>query len=146
MGIRASEQTDSGIICFSRSPNQKEERVWIRSAGCWNNCGSSCLKEVEVCDGCVLRVRSARTEELQENRLTTCIRGLASAETYLTADRLRYPLLRTGKRGSGSFRRISWEEALQRIAAENVRIRDTYGAASRYIYLFDGGSITCASG
>ncbi len=115
------------------SPNQKEERVWIRSAGCWNNCGSSCLKEVEVCDGCVLRVRSARTEELQENRLTTCIRGLASAETYLTADRLRYPLLRTGKRGSGSFRRISWEEALQRIAAENVRIRDTYGAASRYI-------------
>lgn len=114
-------------------PAEKEEYFWRRSAGCWNNCGSSCLKEVEVQDGCVLRVRSARTEELQENRLTTCIRGLASAETYVTADRLRYPLLRTGKRGSGKFRRISWEEALRRISAENARIRDTYGPASRYI-------------
>lgn len=104
-----------------------------RTAGCWNNCGSSCLKEVQVRDGCILKVRSARTDEAQEDRLTTCVRGLASAETFLTADRLRYPLLRTGKRGSGEFRRISWAEALERIYAENDRIREAYGAASRYI-------------
>lgn len=112
---------------------KRAQTLCHRTAGCWNNCGSSCLKEVESRDGCVLKVRSARTDEPQADRLTTCVRGLASAETFLTADRLRYPLLRTGKRGSGEYKRISWKEAIERICAENNRIRDSYGPASRYI-------------
>ncbi|HET9001935.1 MAG TPA: molybdopterin-dependent oxidoreductase [bacterium] len=40
---------------------------------------------------------------------------------YLTyarsADRLLYPMRRTGPKGSGEFTRISWDEALERIAA-----------------------------
>ena len=117
----------------SAIPAKETVRVKKRGGGCWNNCGSSCLREVTAVDGCILKAESARTEEPQEERLTTCIRGMHGAHTFLTADRLRYPLLRVGKRGSGEFRRISWEEAIAWIQKENRRIKETYGPWSRYV-------------
>jgi anaerobic selenocysteine-containing dehydrogenase len=43
-------------------------------------------------------------------------------ENYLpyagSSDRLLYPMLRTGPKGSGEFTRTSWDEALDRIATE----------------------------
>jgi len=37
---------------------------------------------------------------------------------------------RVGERGAGKFERISWDEALDTVAGEIIRIRDTYGPAS----------------
>lgn len=124
---------DFGMLGIQAVPAGKSVRLRKRGAGCWNNCGNSCLKEVTAENGCILKVASAKTEEPQEDRLTTCIRGLNSPQTFLTADRLRYPLLRTGKRGSGEFRRISWEEAVEWMARKNLEIRSRYGPQSRYV-------------
>jgi anaerobic selenocysteine-containing dehydrogenase len=43
-------------------------------------------------------------------------------------DRLRYPLKRTGKRGEGKWRRISWDEALAETAENLLAIKNKYGA------------------
>ena len=40
---------------------------------------------------------------------------------------------RIGERGEGRFERISWGEAAELISSEWIRIRDTYGPASRYM-------------
>ena len=40
---------------------------------------------------------------------------------------------RVGERGEGKFERISWQEAVDIIAGEWIRIRDTYGPGSRYV-------------
>ena len=42
-------------------------------------------------------------------------------------DRLKYPLRRKGKRQSGEWERISWDEALDEIAERLLAIRDQYG-------------------
>ncbi len=46
--------------------------------------------------------------------------GFASGQTALEhlyhPDRLKYPLRRSGERGSGKWDRVSWDEALDEVA------------------------------
>jgi anaerobic dimethyl sulfoxide reductase subunit A len=62
--------------------------------------------------------------------LKACQRGFnLQLETY-APDRLLHPLVRVGARGSGQYRRASWEEALQITADRLGEIRARYGASA----------------
>jgi anaerobic dimethyl sulfoxide reductase subunit A len=97
-----------------------------------NNCGGRCPLAARVSGGCVLGIRHANIP-LAPHGITICARGALYDETFLTSDRLRYPLKRIGARGEGKFARISWDEAIRTIAREHIRIRDRYGPASRFV-------------
>ncbi|EHK82480.1 molybdopterin oxidoreductase [Saccharomonospora azurea SZMC 14600] len=56
-----------------------------------------------------------------------CIKGTTALEIHHHEDRLNFPLKRVGKRGEGKWERISWEQAMDEIAAKLARIRDTDG-------------------
>ena len=106
-----------------------------------NNCGGRCIIHAHVRDGKILRLTTDTPEAAGEGvPLCACARGLNYHKTFLRSDRLTQPLLRTGERGSGQFRPISWAEAVDRIASEWIRIRDTYGPASRYVNYATGVS------
>jgi len=60
-----------------------------------------------------------------------CLKGLSYIERVYAKDRLLHPLQRTT---SGSFERISWEAALDRIAAELTAARDRQGPRSVFFY------------
>src|SRR5207302_8220975 len=62
--------------------------------------------------------------------LHACVRGFGQMERVNHPDRVRYPLRRTGPRGAGQFERISWDEALDAVARQMRRVRDTYGPAA----------------
>ena len=87
-------------------------------------------------DGQIVKITTETEKDVPEGTvpLTACARGLNYHKTYFSGDRLRYPMIRTGRRGEGRFARISWEEAVDRIAEEWVRIRDAYGPGSRYVH------------
>jgi anaerobic selenocysteine-containing dehydrogenase len=64
-----------------------------------------------------------------------CLKGLSYIERVYAKDRLLHPLQRTA---SGSFERISWDAALDRIAAELTAARDRHGARSIFFYAASG--------
>lgn len=109
-------------------PDQPPRKI---PTGGINNCGGICVIRPTVQEGCMLKIDSDGGSP--DVRIRACVRGRGYRRTFLHPDRLRYPMKRIGKRGSGKFARISWEEAVQIIAGQWARIRDTYGPGSRYV-------------
>lgn len=112
---------------------QTEEVKVIHTTG-RNNCGGRCVIHAHVRNGKIEKLTTER-EGLADCGvpLTACVRGMNYHKTFLGEDRLRYPMKRVGQRGEGKFERISWQEAVDTIAAQWIRIRDTYGPGSRYV-------------
>ena len=88
-------------------------------------CNQGCDALVHVKDGKVIRVEGDPGSDVTKG--TLCCKGLASKDLLYHPDRLVHPLKRTGKRGEGSWERISWEEALGTIAERMHEIEGKYG-------------------
>ncbi len=72
------------------------------------------------------------------NKGKVCARGNAGVKLLYDPDRLKYPLKRIGPRGSGQWKRISWDEALTDIAKNLNATKEKYGTQS--LALFPHGS------
>ena len=89
------------------------------------------MVNAHVSDGRIVRISSdARRWQPDHPPLPACARGVGQIERTYHPERLQYPMRRTGPRGSGQFARISWEEALDEITAQLLRVRGTYGNAA----------------
>ncbi|WP_395858512.1 DMSO/selenate family reductase complex A subunit [Affinibrenneria salicis] len=125
--LRAADATADGA-----SP-QAEKVVW---SACTVNCGSRCPLRMHVSEG---EVRYVETDNLGDDRyagmhqVRACLRGRSMRQRIYHPDRLKYPMKRVGRRGEGEFQRISWDEALDTLAAS---LRDTvakYGNEAIYL-------------
>src|SRR5512140_957708 len=74
---------------------QRVNQVATNCEMCFWRCGVL----AEVADGKVVRLSGNPDHPLTQGRL--CARGNAGTELLYDPDRLKYPLLRTGKRGEG---------------------------------------------
>jgi anaerobic dimethyl sulfoxide reductase subunit A len=101
------------------------------------NCGGACLLKVYVKDGVITRME---TDDGDEPQLRNCLRCRAYRQRVYAPDRILHPLKRVGERGEGKFERISWDEALETVAGEYKRVKETYGPAAM-IYLTNGGDM-----
>lgn len=97
------------------------------------------MLKVHVRNGRIIRVESDDGEEPQ---LRACVRGRAYRQRVYAPDRLKFPMRRNGARGEGKFERISWDEALDIVAGELKRVRESYGPAS-ILYIGYSGNNTC---
>jgi anaerobic selenocysteine-containing dehydrogenase len=88
-------------------------------------CLVRCGMLVETGDG-KPHVKGDRAHPLSRGYL--CPKGKASVDMTLSPKRLLYPLRRDGARGSGQWRRVSWDEALDDIAARLNAIIARHGA------------------
>jgi anaerobic dimethyl sulfoxide reductase subunit A len=61
------------------------------------------------------------------------VRGRAYLRRQYHPDRLLTPLRRAGRRGSGEFRPISWDEALDTVAAQFVQVKHQYGSSALFV-------------
>ncbi len=114
--------------------------TWIPAA-CWHNCGGRCLVKALVVDGVVTRVKTDDTHpdspDFPQQR--ACLRGRSQRMQVFGPDRLKYPMKRAhwapgggdkSLRGKDEWVRISWDEALNLVANELKKTKESYGNES----------------
>jgi anaerobic selenocysteine-containing dehydrogenase len=67
-----------------------------------------------------------------------CAKVARYAERIHHPERLMYPMRRTGPKGSGQFARISWDEALDEVAARFNQAEREFGSESVWPYYYAG--------
>ena len=87
-------------------------------------CGTGCNFYLQVADGRITSVIPCKTDEISLGRL--CIKGYNAHAFVHHADRLKHPMVRE----SGQLKNVSWDQALNKIAAELRAIREKHGPDS----------------
>jgi nitrate reductase / nitrite oxidoreductase, alpha subunit len=111
---------------FAEGVDAAEIDRLIRST-CSPNCTGACGFKARVSGGRISTLIQAADYPEQSYNPRGCLRGLSMTDLIYGKDRLKYPLIRTGERGSGQFRRASWDEALDYTAAKLQEISAKYG-------------------
>ncbi|VAV99884.1 Polysulfide reductase, subunit A, putative [hydrothermal vent metagenome] len=103
---------------FSRRTGLERE---MKPSACWQ-CVSRCPNVGYVEDGRLVKIEgqinSIRTHGL------VCAKGQAGVNQSNDPDRILYPLRRTGKRGEGKWKRVSWDEALSEISDRLMKLKE----------------------
>ena len=94
----------------------------VRKTTCYM-CACRCGINVHIKDGKIRYIEGNRDHPV--NKGVLCAKGSAGIMQHYAPARLRAPLLRTGPRGSGEFKEISWDEALTLAADWLGRVRET---------------------
>lgn len=92
-------------------------------------CAQHCPAFAYVKNGKVIRLEANPVHEYHG----ICGRARAAVAALYSEDRIKTPLIRTGKRGDGKFREATWEEALDRIADKMVALKKA-NKADRVVY------------
>jgi DMSO reductase family type II enzyme molybdopterin subunit len=112
------------------------------------NCFSACAFDLYVKEGIVWREEQADVYERDVPGLSDfaprgCQKGACYSASMLGPDRITHPLERVGPRGSGRWRRISWERALTRLADAILDAIDEGGPET---VVYDNGTSNVGSG
>lgn len=89
-------------------------------------CHGVCGVLVHVRDGKVVKITGDKDRPSSNGYI--CPKATASIEYIYHPQRLRHPIKRLGKKGENRWQQISWDEALDTIAAKLTHIKQEYGA------------------
>ena len=98
-------------------------------------CALQCGMHLARAEGSALEVTA---REFPTNRGGMCQKGWTAAELLASPDRLTTPLMRTSR--DAPLLHVSWEVALDRVAAEFRRIQTAHGLDA--VAVFGGGGLT----
>lgn len=108
----------------------------IRSV-CPHDCTSACALDVDIlADGRVGRVRGAKEDPYTAGVI--CEKVARYAERIHHPERLLHPMRRVGPKGGGQWERISWDEALDEVAARFLDIEQSHGSEAIWPYFYAG--------
>ncbi|MBF0332246.1 MAG: molybdopterin-dependent oxidoreductase [Alphaproteobacteria bacterium] len=102
------------------------------------NCTGACPQLIHVRDGVVVRSEQsgdlAGFPGLPDPNPRGCAKGACGVDYLYGSQRVKYPLIRTGERGEGKWRRASWDEALELIADKMVETAHRHGPDSSSVF------------
>ncbi len=150
--------SDAEAAALPELPSYTDWEQIYRAAWSWDsvvrgthlraNCFSACSFDLYVKDGVVWREEQADIYERDAPGLPDfgprgCQKGCCYSSLAVAPGRVTYPMERVGERGSGKWRRISWEAALARIADAIIDATDDGGSDT---VVYDNGPSNVDSG
>jgi anaerobic selenocysteine-containing dehydrogenase len=118
-------------------PPETWGRSTVRTA-CPLDCPDSCTLEVQVEKGRVVKIDGGDANPTTREFICNKVRRFA--DRVYGEDRLLHPAIREGRKGSGTFTRVTWDEALDHIATRMREIRDTAGADAILPFSYGGSN------
>ncbi len=111
----------------------------IVETACPLDCPDGCSLSVTVQDGRITAIDGSRANPITDGYICAKVRRFG--ERVYGADRLLYPAVRKGPKGQGArFERVSWEDALTRVADRMREARETWGGESILPYSYGGSN------
>lgn len=126
--IKAIPATATTAIAAPATPGRRAGKPALQIATNCEMCFWRCGALAKIQDGQVTRIEGNPSHPLTQGRL--CARGNAGHQTLYDPDRLKRPQIRTGARGEGRFRDVSWPEALDFLAARLTELKQKHGPES----------------
>jgi anaerobic selenocysteine-containing dehydrogenase len=110
----------------------------VVETACPLDCPDACSLAVTVHQGKVVTIDGSRKNPVTDGYICAKVRKFG--ERVYGPDRLLYPAVRTGKKGSGQFKRIDWDEAIELVATRFETARDSGGAETILPYSYGGSN------
>lgn len=107
-------------------------------SACTMDCPDTCSLEVEVTENQINRIRGSHKNPTTAGFI--CTKVSRFAQRVYSKDRLLYPMKRVGEKGSGRFRRISWQEAAETICAKFKQVKEKLGGEAILAYSYGGSN------
>ncbi|MDI6801813.1 MAG: molybdopterin-dependent oxidoreductase [Thermodesulfovibrionales bacterium] len=108
-------------MAMGKKPEKVVSHVTTFCEMCFWNCGA--IAKVE--NGKVVKLEGNPANAASKGKL--CARGNAGMGSLYDPDRLKHPMLNTGKRGEPKWKKVSWDEALGFTAEKLKSIKEKYG-------------------
>lgn len=109
----------------------------IGHSACPHDCPSTCALDIELLnDGTIGRVRGAKDNSYTDGVI--CAKVARYKERIESPHRLLKPQQRIGTKGEGTWRAITWEQALDTIAENFTRVERDHGRQAIWPYFYAG--------
>jgi len=92
---------------------------------CHHDCPDTCGWEVTVEGGVAVKMRGNPNHPYSLGEL--CPKVNRYLDRVYSPERILYPLIRTGSKGSGEFRQATWDEALKLVATKVHEVSAEFG-------------------
>ncbi len=112
----------TGADLLAKATSNQKEKPNKKVPTVCEMCVNKCSAIADVRDGIVKKLDP--NPYFPKSRNMLCARGAAGIHALYDPDRLKYPLVRVGKRGEGKFKKVTWSEAYEHIKDKLVKILD----------------------
>jgi anaerobic selenocysteine-containing dehydrogenase len=103
---------------------------------CPHDCPDTCVMTVKVADGRAVEIGGDPGHRFTQGFL--CAKVNQYLDRVYSHERLLHPMKRVGRKGEGRFERVTWDEALDLVAAGLRRAMDEAGPQSLLPYSYAG--------
>ena len=136
-GLAGLSEGPRALVPRPEGPGTPQDDVKVIKTAC-RACIANCGVLATVRNGRVVSLQGNPEDPMSKGRM--CAKGLSGVQALYNPNRNKYPMQRVGPRGSGKWKRISWDETLDIIAKKLMETRERYGAEAVFCSTGGGGN------